>query len=115
MSYVIDAANKINDLQLKAVTEGQNAVVDFVKTAAAFVDRAHGAPESVQKLVEPIESVIGGPTELVRSIAGSNHEWAQAWGDFNSRISEVLTSAAGSVVDEPTPLKKPGSARGAKA
>jgi hypothetical protein len=115
MSYVIDAANKINDLQLKAVTEGQNAVVDFVKTAAEFVDRAHGAPDSVQKLVEPIESVIGGPTELVRSIAQSNNEWAQAWVDFNNRISEVLTSAAESAGDEPTPIKKPGSARGAKA
>src|SRR4051794_39252650 len=112
MSYVIDAANKINDLQLKVVTEGQNAVVDFVKTAAEFVDRSYGAPESVQKLVEPIESVIGGPAELVRSIAESNNEWAQAWVDFNNRISEVLTSAANSVVDEPTPIKKPGSARG---
>ncbi len=65
MSYVIDAANKISDLQLKAVTEGQETgVVEFVRTAAEFVDRAPSAPESVQKLVEPIESVVGGPTEL---------------------------------------------------
>ena len=78
MSYVIDAANKINDLQLKAVTDGQNAVVEFVRTAAEFVDRAPSAPESVQKLVEPIESVVGGPTEFVRSIAQNNNDWAQA-------------------------------------
>ena len=115
MSYVIDAANKINDLQLKAVTEGQNVVVEFVRTAAEFVDRALGAPESVQKLVEPIGSVVGGPTEFVRAIAQSNNEWAQAWLDFNNRISEVLTPAAESAADEPTPIKKPSSARGSKA
>ena len=115
MPYVIDAANKISDLQLKAVTEGQNAVVEFVRTAAEFIDRAPSAPESVQKLVEPIESVVGGPNEFVRSIAQNNNEWAQAWLDFNNRISEVLTPAAESAADEPTPIKKPSSARGSKA
>ncbi len=115
MSYVIDAANKISDLQLKAVTEGQNAVVEFVRTAAEFVDRAPSAPESVQTLVESVESVVGGPTEFVRSIAQNNNEWAQAWLDFNNRIAEVLTAAAESAADEPTPIKKPSSARGSKA
>jgi hypothetical protein len=114
MSYVIDAASKINDLQLKAVIEGQNAVVEFARTAAEFVDRAPGATESVQKLVEPIESVVGGPTEFVRSIAQSNNEWAQAWLDFNNRISEVLTQAAESAADEPTPIKKPSTTRRSK-
>ena len=74
MPYVINAANKISDLQLKAVTEGQNAVVEFVRTAAEFVHRAPGAPESVQKLVEPIESVVGGPTEFARSIAQNDRQ-----------------------------------------
>ena len=107
MPYVIDAANKISDLQLKAVTEGQNAVIEFVRTAAEFIDRAHGAPESVQKLVESVESVVGAPNEFARSIAQNNNEWAQAWLDFNNRISEVLTLAAESAADEPTPIKKP--------
>ena len=44
----IDAANKISDLQLKAVTEGQNAVVEFVRIAAEFIDRAPRAPESAR-------------------------------------------------------------------
>ena len=115
MPYVIDAANKISDLQLKAVTEGQNAVVEFVRTAAEFIDRAPGAPESVQKLVESVESGVGAPNEFVRSIAQNNNEWAQAWLDFNNRISEVLTPAAESAADEPTPIKKPSSTRGSKA
>jgi len=115
MSYVIDAANKISDLQLKAVTEGQNAVVEFVRTAAEFIDRAPGAPVSVQKLVEPLESVVGGPNEFLRSIAQNNNEWAHAWLDFNNRITEVLTPAAESAAVKPTPIKKPTSGRGSKA
>ena len=54
-------------------------------------------------------------TEFVRSIAQNNNDWAQAWLDFNNRISEVLTPAAESAADEPTPIKKPSSARGSKA
>ena len=115
MSYVIDAASKINEVQVKAVTEGQNAVVELVRKATEYIDRTPEAPEPVQKLVEPIESVVGGPAELVLSIAQSNKEWAQAWLDFHTRISEVLTPVAESAAAEPTPLKKPGSARGAKA
>ena len=53
MSYVIDAASKINEVQLKAVTEGQNAVVELVRIAAEYIDRTPEAPEPVQKLVEP--------------------------------------------------------------
>ena len=100
---------------MKAVTEGQNAVVEFVRTAAEFIDRAPSAPESVQKLVEPIESAVGSPNEFVRSIAQNNNDWAQAWLDFNNRISEVLTPAEESAADEPPPIKKPSSARGPKA
>jgi hypothetical protein len=115
MSYVIDAASKINEFQLKAVAEGQNAVVELVRKATEFIEGTPEAPESVQKLVEPIESVVGGPAELVRSIAESNKEWAQAWLDFHTRISEVLTPVAESAAGEPTPIKKSGSPRGVKA
>lgn len=115
MPYVINAANKISDLQLKAVTEGQNVVVEFVRTVAEFIDRAPSAPESVQKLVEPIESAVGGPNDFVRAIAQNNNDWAQAWLDFTNRIAEVLTPAAEPAADEPTPIKKPSSARGPKA
>ena len=69
----------------------------------------------MQKLVEPFESFVGAPAELVESIAQANSDWAQAWLDFHNRISEVLAPVAQSVADEPTPIKKPGSARGAKA
>jgi hypothetical protein len=115
MSYVIDAASKINEVQLKAVTEGQNAVVELVRIAAEYIDRTPEAPEPVQKLVEPIEFVGGGPAELVLSIAQSNQEWALAWLDFHTRTSEVLTPVAESATGEPTPIKKSGSTRGAKA
>lgn len=115
MSYVIDAASKINEFQLKSVIEGQNAVVDLVRKVTEYVDRAPEAPEPVQKLVEPIESVVGAPAELVRSFAQSNSEWAQAWLDFHNKISEVLTPVGDSAAGEPTPIKKSGSAHGAKA
>jgi hypothetical protein len=113
MPYVIDAASKINEFQLKAVTEGQNAVVEMVRKATEYIDRAPEAPKPVQKLVAPIESVVGSPAELFRSIAQSNKEWTQAWLDFHARISEVLTPVAESAAGEPTPLKKSGSSRGA--
>lgn len=115
MSYVIDAASKINEYQLKAVTEGQNAVVELVRKATEYFERVPEAPEPVHKLVEPIESVVGRPAELVRSFAESNKEWTQAWLDFHTKISEVLAPVAESGVGEPTPLKKSGSARGANA
>ncbi len=115
MSYVIEAASKINEYQLKAVTEGQDAVVELVRKATEYFDRTSEAPESVQKLVESVESVVGRPAELVRSIAESNKEWTQAWLDFHTRISEVLAPVAESGAGEPTPLKKSGSARGANA
>jgi hypothetical protein len=115
MPYVIDAASKINEFQLKAVTEGQNAVVEMVRNATEYIDRTPKAPKPVQKLVEPIESVVGSPAEWVRSIAQSNKEWTQAWLDFHTRIFEVLTPVADSAAGEPTPLKKSGSARGANA
>ena len=43
MSYVIDAASKINEVQLKAVTEGQNAVVELVRIAAEYPDQRSDA------------------------------------------------------------------------
>jgi hypothetical protein len=115
MSYVIDAASKLNEIQLKAVIEGQDAVVELVRKATEYIDRTSEAPEPVQKLVEPFESVVGDPAELVRSIAQSNKEWAQAWLDFHTKISEVLTPATKSAADEPTPIKKPATARADKA
>jgi hypothetical protein len=115
MPYVIDAASKINEFQLKAVTEGQNAVVELVRKATEYIDRTPEASKPVQKLVEPIESVVGSPAEWVRSIAQSNKEWTQAWLDFRTRISEVLAPVAESAAGEPTPLKKSSSARGANA
>jgi hypothetical protein len=115
MSYVIDAASKINELQLKVVTEGQDAVVELVRKATEFIDRTSVAPEPVQKLLEPVESIVGGPAELVRSIAQSNKEWTQAWLDFHTKVSEVLAPVATSAADEPTPIKKPITVRGDKA
>ncbi len=115
MSYVIDTANKINDLQLQAVIEGQKAVVDLVKKTAAYVDRSPEAPESVQKLVEPFKSVVGAPADLLRSLAQSNKEWTQAWLDFHTEVAEVLAPVAERGSSEPTPIKKSDSARGAKA
>jgi len=115
MSYVIDAASKINEFQLNAVTQGQNAVVELVRQATEYIDRTPEAPEPFQKLVEPIESVVGRPAELIRSIAQSNQQWTQAWLDFHTKISEVIAPVAESAADEPTPIKKSGSARGANA
>lgn len=116
MPYVIDAASKINELQLKTVTEGQNAVVELVRKAAKYIDRAPVAPGPVQKVVEPIESVVGSPAELFRFIAQGNKEWTQAWLDFHTRISEVLTPDAKSAPRvEPTPIKKSRSSRGPNA
>ena len=115
MPYVIDAASKINEYQLKAVTEGQNAVVELVRKATEYIDRTPEASKPVQKLVEPIESVVGSPAEWVRSIAQSNKEWTQAWLDFHTRISEALTPDSKSATGAPTPIKKSGSSRGANA
>ena len=99
---------------MKVVTEGQDAVVELVKKVTAYVDRAPEAPEAVQKLVEPFEAFVGAPAELVESIAQANSEWAEAWLDFHNRISEVLAPVAQSAAQKPTPIKKSGSARGAK-
>jgi hypothetical protein len=114
MSYVIDAAGKVNEVQLKVVTEGQDAVVELVKKVTAYVDRAPEAPEAVQKLLEPFEGFVGTPAELVESIAQANNEWAANWLDFHNRISEVLAPVAQSAAAKPTPIKKSGSARKAK-
>ena len=111
MPSVIDAASKINEFQLRAVTEGQNAVVELVRKATKYIDRAPMAPEPVQKLVEPIESLVGSPAELFRFIAQGNKDWTQAWLDFHTRISEVLTPAAKSAPGAPTPIKKSRSPR----
>lgn len=115
MSYVIDATRKINEFQLQLVTDGQNAAVELVKLATDYFDRAPEALQPVRKLVAPVESVVGHPAEVVRSIAETNKEWSQAWLDFHTRISEVVTPVAQSAADEPTPIKKPGSARGVNA
>jgi hypothetical protein len=68
-----------------------------------------------QKLVEPVESAVGSPAELFRSIAQSNKESTQAWLDFHTRISEALTPDPKSATGAPTPIKKSGSSRGANA
>ena len=119
MSYVIDATRKINEFQLQAVADGQNAVVEIVKLATEFVDRRPEALRPLQKLVEPVEAVVGSPSEYVRAIAENNADWSQQWLDFHTKISEVLApvAASGKASDagEPTPIKKPGSTRGANA
>lgn len=117
MSYVIDATRKINEFQLQVAANGQNAVVEIVKLATEFADRRPDALRPLYKLVEPVEAVVGTPAEFVRSIAENNAEWSQQWLDFHTKISEVVAPATApttaSDAGEPTPIKKPGSTRGA--
>ena len=115
MSYVIDAVNRFNEMQLKAVVDGQDAVIDVVKKTADYLDRNPEAPEPFQKLVEPVEAFVGNPVEVVRTVAETNKEWAQVWVDFHSKVSDVLAPVSGSVAAAATPIKKSGAARGANA
>ncbi|MEO3761396.1 hypothetical protein ABGB19_24350 [Mycobacterium sp. B14F4] len=115
MSYVTDAASKINEFQLKIVAEGQDTVVELVKQATGYLDRKQEAPRAVQDVVEPFESLVGNPAEVFHSIAENNKEWAHAWLDFHTRISEVLTPVVESAAAAPTPIKKSNSARKANA
>lgn len=92
MSYVVDTVNKIHELQLKVVADGQDAVIDLLRKATEYADRT-AVPEPLGKLVEPIEAVVGSPAELARAFAEVNREWAQAWLDFQTKVAEALTPA----------------------
>ncbi len=119
MSYVIDAAKKINAFQVQFAKESQNAIVELVKSNVEYIDQRPEAAEPVRKLVETLASVVGSPVELIRTIAEGNKEWAQIWLDFHTNISDALApteaSTAPSAVGEPTPIKKSGSTRDANA
>jgi hypothetical protein len=106
MSYLINAARKMDDRQLQVASDSQNVVVDLAKKVASYADRAPGMPGPFHKLVEPIESVFGSPTEFIRSVVESNRQWTEAWLDFSTKISDVFTPVAEPAVVEPTPIRE---------
>lgn len=95
MSYVIDAASKIQERQLEAVTKGQESVLKLVKKVAELAEGAPKAPEQVQNALSPVTGVLGSPADYVRFIAESSSEWTSARLAFQDELVQVLAPAAG--------------------
>ena len=105
MSYVIDAATKIHDRQLEAITKGRGGVVKLVKRVAELAEGAPQAPAQVRSLLAPVTSVVGAPTNYVRFVAESSKQQTAALLAFQDEIvaalahvdaSEPAAQAAGS-------------------
>jgi hypothetical protein len=111
MSYVFDAATKIHDRQVAAVSAVQSLLVQAVETLSALTDEAPKVPEKLSSTLDgvaaPVAKLVGTPSEMQTYAVASSRNWLDVQHKFQTALLDAMSPTTVTVeVPRKTAAKK---------
>ena len=102
MSTVIDFAQTLHDAGLDVTKKGVDTLFGFatklVDAQATLQDKvsemAPKAPETLQKLTEPVQSFLGKPVDYAKWIEATDVEWDKLRRRYNVKLVDLVDALA---------------------
>lgn len=96
MSQFVDLASKVQEQQIEAVKQGQDAFLKYVEAVTANAPAAPEVevPEQVQEALKPAYDFFGTPEEVQAFLAEATKTWTKIGQDFQNAIVAQLTKGA---------------------
>ena len=89
MSQFVELAAKLQEQQIEAVRQSQEAFLQFFGSQAQIPSaQAVEVPEQVREAMQPAYDYFGTPEEVQAFLAESAKTWAQIGQDFQNRVLE---------------------------
>ena len=96
MSQFVELAAKLQEQQIEAVKQSQDAFLKFVEQAAAQTPSVQQVevPEQVREAMQPAFDFFGTPEEVQAFLTDAAKTWAQIGQDFQNRVLEQVSKDA---------------------
>ncbi|MFV0460905.1 MAG: hypothetical protein ACK5MT_19295 [Actinomycetales bacterium] len=93
MSQFVELAAKVQEQQIAAVKQGQEAFLKYIETIAANAPETPDVevPEQVQEALKPAYDFFGTPEEVQSFLAEATKTWTRLGQDFQNAVVEQFT------------------------
>ncbi len=96
MSQFVELASKVQEQQIEAVKQGQEAFLKYIETLTASAPTTPDVevPEQVQEALKPAYDFFGTPEEVQAFLAEATKTWTKLGQDFQNAVVAHLTKGA---------------------
>ena len=96
MSQFIEIASKVQEQQIEAVKQSQDAFLKMVESFASSTPAIPDVevPEQVQEALKPAYEFFGTPEEVQSYLAEATQTWTKIGQDFQNAVVAQLTKKA---------------------
>ncbi|MFV0458715.1 MAG: hypothetical protein ACK5MT_08135 [Actinomycetales bacterium] len=96
MSQFVEMAAKIQEQQVAAVKQSQDAFLKYIETVSSNAPASPEVevPEQVQEALKPAYEFFGTPDEVQSFLAEATKTWTQLGQDFQNAVVAQLTKDA---------------------
>ncbi len=96
MSQFVELASKVQEQQIEAVKQGQEAFLKYIETLSSSTPSTPDVevPEQVQEALKPAYDFFGTPEEVQAFLAEATKTWTKIGQDFQNAVVAQLTKGA---------------------
>lgn len=94
MSQFVELAAKLQEQQIEAVKQSQEAFLKFVESASVQTPAAQNVevPEQVREALKPAYDFFGTPEEVQAFLTEAAKTWTQIGQDFQNKVLEQFSN-----------------------